>query len=72
MVLIQTTKEIEMSLLNAFDNYLVGFRTWRARSSARRTIANLPLDVQKDIGWPDAYERQREHHLREQASRNHR
>lgn len=49
-----------MSLLNAFDHFLVGFRSRRNRIRTERAIRSLPLDVRKDIGWPDGEERERE------------
>jgi hypothetical protein len=51
-----TCKEVEMSLLNAFDRYLVGFRVRRDMARTERMISSLPAEVQKDIGWPDAYD----------------
>jgi len=46
-----------MSILNAFDHYLVGFRARRDLARTERMISNLPPDVQKDIGWPDVMTR---------------
>jgi hypothetical protein len=45
-----------MSILNTFDHYLIGFRTRRDQARTERMIASLPPEVQKDIGWPRAYE----------------
>jgi hypothetical protein len=48
-----------MSILNAFDNYLVGFRRMRTIARTERLIRSLPPEVQKDIGWPGPYEENR-------------
>ncbi len=45
-----------MTILNAFENYLVGFRVRRELARTERLISSLPADVQKDIGWPDAHD----------------
>jgi hypothetical protein len=50
------SKEAEMSILNAFDHYLVGFRARRDLARTERMINTLPPEVQKDIGWPQALE----------------
>jgi hypothetical protein len=53
---IRQPKEAEMSILNAFDHYLVGFRARRDLARTERMINTLPPEVQKDIGWPQALE----------------
>jgi hypothetical protein len=44
-----------MSILNAFDQYVAGFRARRELARTERMITSLPPDVQKDIGWPQAH-----------------
>lgn len=44
-----------MSILNAFDHYVAGFRARRDAARTERMISNLPREVQKDIGWPQAH-----------------
>lgn len=56
-----------MSILNAFDHYLVGFRARRDLARTERMISNLPPEVQKDIGWPQAYEDAHERLIRERG-----
>jgi hypothetical protein len=45
-----------MSILNAFDHYVAGFRARRDAARTERMISSLPLEVQKDIGWPHPHE----------------
>jgi hypothetical protein len=53
---IRQPKEAEMSILNAFDHYMAGFRARRDAARTERMISSLPLEVQKDIGWPHPHE----------------
>jgi hypothetical protein len=64
---IRQPKEAEMSILNAFDHYLVGFRARRELARTERMISNLPPDVQKDIGWPQAREDAHDRLIRERG-----
>ena len=48
-----------MSIFGTFDRYLTSYRRLRQRVRAERMISSLPAEVQKDIGWPDAYEESR-------------
>jgi hypothetical protein len=45
-----------MSILNAFDRYVTEFRSRREAARTERVISSLPLEVQKDIGWPHPHE----------------
>lgn len=60
-----------MSILTAFDRYFAGatdryfaglaglvndYREARERRRTQRLISSLPLDIQKDIGLPSAYD----------------
>jgi hypothetical protein len=65
--MIRQPKEAEMSILNAFDHYLVGFRARRDLARTERMISNLPPDVQKDIGWPQAREDAHDRLIRERG-----
>ena len=56
-----------MSILNAFDHYLVGFRARRDQARTERMISNLPPEVQKDIGWPQALEDAHDRLIRERG-----
>ena len=56
-----------MSILNAFDHYLVGFRARRDLARTERMISSLPPDVQKDIGWPQALEDAHDRLIRERG-----
>ena len=48
-----------MLLLGTIGHYLDKLRRRRRLAQAERMIAALPDEVQKDIGWPDAYEESR-------------
>ncbi|MGN6144528.1 MAG: hypothetical protein ACTHOP_13155 [Mesorhizobium sp.] len=43
----------ESALFSGMRTYLGKVRTLRNESRTRRLLGNLPLSVQKDIGWPD-------------------
>jgi hypothetical protein len=60
-------KEAEMSIFNTFDHYLVGFRARRDLARTERMISNLPPEVQKDIGWPQALEDAHDRLIRERG-----
>lgn len=52
-----------MSLLNALTHAAAGWQIARNQARTFRIIRSLPQEVQKDIGWPDAYEsRARDYH----------
>ncbi|WP_274426795.1 hypothetical protein [Chelativorans sp. YIM 93263] len=48
-----------MAMYSSVSDYLHrGFLRWRRRRT-NRIIRNLPLEIQKDIGWPDSNREQR-------------
>ena len=46
-----------MSILSSIGRMAAEFSAARARHQTERTIRSLPVELQKDIGWPDAFER---------------
>jgi hypothetical protein len=56
-----------MSILNAFDHYVAGLRARRDAARTERMISSLPLEVQKDIGWPEVREEARDRLVRERG-----
>lgn len=46
----------EIALFNGMRRYVGKIRTLRNESRTRRLLGNLPLSVQKDIGWPDRHD----------------
>jgi hypothetical protein len=44
-----------MSILSSIGRIASEFSAARARHQTERTIRSLPLELQKDIGWPDAF-----------------
>ena len=47
-----------MSILSSIGHIASEIKLARARHLTERTIRSLPLELQKDIGWPDAFETQ--------------
>ena len=45
-----------MSILSSIGRLAAEFSASRARYQTERTIRSLPVELQKDIGWPDAYQ----------------
>ena len=46
-----------MSCLSFFHRRIAAeFSAARARYQTERTIRSLPFELQKDIGWPDAFD----------------
>jgi hypothetical protein len=43
-----------MSILSSIERIAAEFTAARARHQTERTIRSLPIELQKDIGWPDA------------------
>ena len=43
-----------MSILSSIGRLAAEFSASRARYQTERTIRSLPVELQKDIGWPDA------------------
>ena len=50
-----------MSILSTIGRLAAEYSEARARYLTERSIHNLPLELQKDIGWPDAYETRKAH-----------
>ncbi len=44
-----------MSILSAIGNYAADIRQRRLRARTYLEVTSLPREIQKDIGWPDAY-----------------
>lgn len=42
-----------MSIYSALTHFAEEWRAARAEARTYRVIGSLPLEVQKDIGWPD-------------------
>lgn len=42
-----------MSILNAITAYAADLRERRLRARTYHEVTSLPLEIQKDIGWPD-------------------
>jgi hypothetical protein len=47
-------KENEMSILSSIGRIATEFSAARARYQTERAIRSLPIELQKDIGWPEA------------------
>ncbi|MCX7306239.1 MAG: hypothetical protein NTV73_18175 [Hyphomicrobiales bacterium] len=45
-----------MSILSSLGRIAADFSAARARHQTERTIRSLPVELQKDIGWPGAFE----------------
>jgi hypothetical protein len=45
-----------MSILSTIGRLAAEYSEARARYLTERSIHSLPIELQKDIGWPDAYE----------------
>jgi hypothetical protein len=46
-----------MSILSSIGRIAAEFKAARARHQTERTVRSLPIELQKDIGWPDAFEK---------------
>lgn len=44
-----------MSLLSSIGRIAAEYSAARARYQTEVSIRSLPIELQKDIGWPDAY-----------------
>ncbi|MGO4835330.1 hypothetical protein AB4144_24040 [Rhizobiaceae sp. 2RAB30] len=44
-----------MSIYSALSHFAGEWRAARAEARTSRIIGSLPLEVQKDIGWPDGH-----------------
>jgi hypothetical protein len=47
-------KENEMSILSSIGRLATEFSAARSRYQTERAISALPIELQKDIGWPEA------------------
>lgn len=45
-----------MSILSSIGRIASGFNAARARNRTARSINSLPLELRKDIGWPEAFD----------------
>lgn len=45
-----------MSILSTLNRLAHEYNEARTRYLTERSIRALPIELQKDIGWPDAYE----------------
>lgn len=52
-----TREENVMSILSSIGRIAAEFSAARARHQTERTIRSLPVELQKDIGWPDAFDK---------------
>jgi hypothetical protein len=52
----QSRKESVMSILSTIGRLAAEYNEARVRYLTERSIHSLPIELQKDIGWPDAYE----------------
>ena len=44
-----------MSVFSALSNLTAELRLAREEARTRRIVNSLPIEIQKDIGWPDSY-----------------
>ena len=44
-----------MSILSNLSRFAADYKAARSRYLTERSIRTLPTEIQKDIGWPDAY-----------------
>lgn len=51
-----------MSILSTIGRIAAEFSVARARYLTERQILSLPAELQKDIGWPDASQREPRRH----------
>lgn len=45
-----------MSILSTIGRFAAEFTEARTRYQTARSVRSLPLDLQKDIGWPEAFD----------------
>ena len=50
-----------MSILSSIGRIATEFKSARARYQTERAVRSLPLELQKDIGWPQAFETDNTH-----------
>jgi hypothetical protein len=51
----QLGRRIEMSVFSSIGRYAADYRARRRRLQTYLQISALPREIQKDIGWPDAF-----------------
>jgi hypothetical protein len=51
-----------MSILSTISRLAHEYSQARSRYLTERSISSLPIELQKDIGWPDTYESRRNDH----------
>ena len=44
-----------MSIFSELSHLAAEWRTAREEARTRRIIGSLPMEIQKDIGWPDSH-----------------
>jgi hypothetical protein len=44
-----------MSIMTTLSRFAADYRAARARHETECSVRSLPLEIQKDIGWPEAY-----------------
>ncbi|MGB3501470.1 MAG: hypothetical protein WBA44_07600 [Mesorhizobium sp.] len=44
-----------MSIMSRISRLAADYRAARARQQTEISVSNLPLELQRDIGWPNAY-----------------
>jgi hypothetical protein len=49
----QSRKENEMSILSSIGRIAIEYNAARTRYQTERAIRALPIELQKDIGWPE-------------------
>jgi hypothetical protein len=49
----QSGKENEMSILSSIGRIAIEYNAARTRYQTERAIRALPIELQKDIGWPE-------------------
>jgi hypothetical protein len=52
----QKREEWKMSILSSIGRIAAEFSAARARHQTEQSIRSLPIELQKDIGWPDAFD----------------
>ncbi|MBS3649598.1 hypothetical protein KEU06_13365 [Pseudaminobacter sp. 19-2017] len=53
-----------MSIFSAISRLAAEYSEARVRYLTERQVRALPAEIQKDIGWPDVYERPRARYAR--------
>lgn len=57
----ETTEETNMSIFSTLERFISDYSASRARYLTERAIGGLPIELQKDIGWPGASETRMPH-----------